>query len=154
MKCYLLFQDCLFGRWGGPAGCRRPFRAVLFEFELRAGVEGAREIPGILDRRDHQEERLLSGVRRQPMEVLRDRRILAVGHAILSQVPLSEICRHHLQQSLLEECAVRCWPAALAATTAAGHNRSGVIADLGANRPATATGRSFTFRPRASLPGF
>ena len=73
-----------------PARRRIPLRPVALELEVRARVERLRQVLRIVDDRDDEQPDVAVRMRRQAIEVLRDRRVLAVGNAVLPQVSLAE----------------------------------------------------------------
>src|SRR4029079_18248361 len=86
-------------RCGCSARGRRPLRTIGLELELRAGVEGLRQVPGVFNYRNHEQPYRRTGIRRQPMDILRDGCILTIRHAVFPEVALPEICRHYLQRA-------------------------------------------------------
>src|SRR4029450_3648885 len=88
---------------------RAELRSVRLQAEVRAGVERPVQILRIVDHRDDLQPRTAIGMRGQSMNVLGDRRLLAVRHAILAQVSLAEIRRHDLQIAAGVDLGLLAW---------------------------------------------
>src|SRR4051812_22033940 len=65
---------------------------------MRARVERLGQVFRVLDYRRHQQPDITVWRRGQTVEVLGDRRIFAVGDAVLAQVSRPEARRHHFQR--------------------------------------------------------
>src|SRR5580765_3133018 len=92
----------LLPRLGGrirPARRRTPLRAVRLFLELGAQIERTVEVRRILEHRRHDEPDIAVRGRRQPVEVLDERRVLTVRDAVVSQIAIAEIRRLHAERS-------------------------------------------------------
>ena len=72
-----------------------PLRAVRLFLELGAQIERPVQIRRILEDRRHDEPDVAVRVRRQPIEMLGERRVLAVRDAVVPQIAVAEIRRLH-----------------------------------------------------------
>ena len=81
------------------AGSGVPLGAVRLQPEVRARHEGLGQVLRIVDPRPHQQIDRAVGLRSQPIDILGDDGVLAVGHAVLAQVALPHVRGRDLQRA-------------------------------------------------------
>src|SRR5690606_10748584 len=136
-----------------PARPRVELRAVRLELEVRARVKRLAEVARVLDDRDHEQPDVAVRVLRQAVEILGDRRLLAVRHAVLAKIALAEVRGHDLQRAALADRTGRRRTSAQAPPAAAGGDRPRAVADQRTGGCAPPGRRALPLCDRMTLPG-